>query len=233
MQKITFTKLGDYFIPPEYYPKPSKKVLPEWYKNHRPYVSEKPKEIIDGQITSTIKKCMPVFDVLTSGYTILTFQDISVTQNDGVTNFQTVTNAWSLEYHSSRQFQGHPHAGNLYGVPKWINPWSIKTPKGYSCLFINPVHNANSYTTIFEGIVDTDEYFNSVNFPFVLKDPKFEGIIPAGTPLVQVIPFKRDEWKMEEGNKKDLEEAAKNFGKLKSVFYEGYKRFFWSSKSFD
>lgn len=233
MQKITFTKLGDFFIDPEYYPKPSKKVLPEWYKNQKPYHTEKPKEIIDGNITSTIKKCMPVFDVLTSGYIISTFQDISVERSGEDILVKTVTNNPPLEHHTNWQFKGHPYEGNLLGVPKWINPWSIRTPKGYSCLFINPVHGANPYTIIFEGIVDTDEYINTVNFPFVFKDPKFEGIIPAGTPLVQVIPFKRDEWKMEQGDKKDFEDIVKNFGKLKTVFYEGYKRFFWSAKSFD
>lgn len=233
MQKIIFTKLGDFFIDPQYYPMPSKKVLPEWYKNTKPYLSDKPKEIIAGSITATIKKCIPVFDALTSGYIISTFQDISVERDNENIVVKTVTNNPPLEYHANWQFKGHPHEGNLFGAPKWINPWSIRTPKGYSCLFINPVHGANSYLTIFEGIVDTDEYINTINFPFVFKDPKFEGIIPAGTPLVQVIPFKRDKWRMKQGDNKDVKEIIKNIGKLKTVFYEGYKKFFWSAKSFD
>jgi len=233
MQRITFTKLGDFFIDPQYYPTPSKKVLPEWYKNTKSYLTDKPKEIIAGQTTATIKKCMPVFDALTSGYIIFTFQDISVERDGENIVLKTVTNNPPLEYHAKWQFNEHPHAGKLFGAPKWLNPWSIRTPKGYSCLFMNPVHGANSFTIVFEGIVDTDQYVNPVNFPFVFKDPHFEGIIPAGTPLVQVIPFKRDKWQLELGSDKDYQNVIKSVGKLKTVFYEGYKKFFWSSKSFD
>jgi hypothetical protein len=40
-------------------------------------------------------------------------------------------------------------------------------------------------------MVDCDGYFEYVNFPFFFHAPNFNGIIPAGTPLVQVIPIKR------------------------------------------
>jgi hypothetical protein len=233
MHKITFTQVGNFHIELEYHPKPSKKVLPDWYKNQKPYFSDKPKEIINGDKTSTIKKCMPVFDALTSGYVIVTHEEISIEKTtDGLVVSQA-SNNFSFDFHHKRQLVNLPYASNGLGVPKFLNPWSIKTPKGYSCLFINPVHGSNSYFNIFEGIVDTDEYVNPVNFPFILKDSNFEGIIPAGTPLVQIIPFKRDEWQMQKGDQIDQQQVVKNLSKLKTVFYEGYKKFFWSSKSFD
>ena len=34
--------------------------------------------------------------------------------------------------------------------------------------------------------------FEFINFPFVWNEPNFKGIVPAGTPLMQVIPIKRD-----------------------------------------
>jgi hypothetical protein len=40
-------------------------------------------------------------------------------------------------------------------------------------------------------LVDCDKYFEFVNLPFVWNEPNFHGILPAGTPLVQVIPIKR------------------------------------------
>ena len=33
-----------------------------------------------------------------------------------------------------------------------------------------------------------------INFPFFIKEG-FTGLIPYGTPIVQIIPFKRDDWK--------------------------------------
>jgi hypothetical protein len=35
----------------------------------------------------------------------------------------------------------------------------------------------------------TEEY---INFPFVFNEKNFSGILPAGTPLMQVIPIKKD-----------------------------------------
>jgi hypothetical protein len=43
------------------------------------------------------------------------------------------------------------------------------------------------------GIVDYPYYqYEYVNFPFVFNKPNFTGIIEAGTPLVQVIPIRKD-----------------------------------------
>ena len=50
-----------------------------------------------------------------------------------------------------------------------------------------------SVFTIMDGIVDTDSYNALVNFPFFLNDWSYEGLIPAGTPMAQVIPFKRED----------------------------------------
>jgi hypothetical protein len=33
-----------------------------------------------------------------------------------------------------------------------------------------------------------------VLFPFMMKN-NFSGVVPAGTPVVQIVPFKRDDWK--------------------------------------
>ena len=47
----------------------------------------------------------------------------------------------------------------------------------------------------------------AVQFPFLMKKTQHT-IIPKGTPIVQIIPFKRDDWKMcisEKPNKKDMQ----------------------------
>jgi hypothetical protein len=46
------------------------------------------------------------------------------------------------------------------------------------------------------SIVDTDRHPAPVNFPFFLRKD-FTGILESGTPIMQIIPFKREEWKSE------------------------------------
>ena len=89
-----------------------------------------------------------------------------------------------------------------------------------------------SVFTILDGIVDTDQYKAPVNFPFVLNDVKWEGIIPAGTPMAQVIPFKRESWEHKIGSDKERQEQEKITRKLKTLFFNSYKRQFWSRKEY-
>jgi hypothetical protein len=136
-----------------------------------------------------------------------------------------------ITFHPITQAPKHPSA-NSQGYPKWMNPWAIKTPKGYSTLFVQPMHRESVFT-ILPGIVDTDTYTATVNFPFVISDLKFEGMIPKGTPLVQVIPFKRDNWTLEFGSKKELEENYKITKNITLKFFDRYKSMFWTRKQFN
>lgn len=228
--EIIFTKALD-GVSDFYLPKPSSSFLPEWYKKTSSYMMDSKTAIQQNSTTGTIKKCIPVFDALTAGYIITTYADLHISKNNDNDIEYVLSSASLIEFHPTSQAPYAPYM-NQHKYPKWINPWSIKTPKGYSCLFINPVHKANKYFTILEGIVDTDQYSAPVNFPFVLNDINFEGVIPAGTPLAQVIPFKRDEWKMKVGDEKDVLSFQENSKKLSSHFFDRYKKMFWNRKSF-
>jgi hypothetical protein len=128
-----------------------------------------------------------------------------------------------------KQFYLHPSADE-FAAPKWSNPWGIKTPPGYSCLFKPPSYNPNPWFEILEGVVDTDTFFASVNFPFVLKSLEKEFMIPAGTPIAQVIPFKRDEWTHSISQDKEPHNSV--FSYINSQFFDRYKNMFWKKKSY-
>jgi hypothetical protein len=70
------------------------------------------------------------------------------------------------------------------------------------------------------------------NFPFTLNDVSWEGLIPAGTPVAQVIPIKRESWIMEFGNENDKEKHFKDKELIDSVFMNGYKKMFWKKKEY-
>ena len=116
---------------------------------------------------------------------------------------------------------------------KILNPWIIKTPPGYSCLFIPPVLNENDYFSIIPAIVDTDKFSHFVNFPIIInadKYPKFDMMFKQGTPYVQVIPFKRENWKMKIKSKKTKDIVKEGFG-FSLKFLHRYKNLNWHKKS--
>lgn len=225
--KITFTDtLG---VADEYAPVPATRVVPGWYKRTPEYVGGD-RIVRDGGTPHTVKKCVPVFDAMTAGYIITTYVDVQVTQRDGMPWYE-----WPLfdaiSFHPIVQAPDHP-ARNEAPYPKWTNPWAISTPPGTSCLFLPPMHNPNGMFTILPGVVDTDTYRTPVNFPFVLDDVKWEGLIPAGTPLAQVIPFRRDEWQMRLGNDGNRADSDRVTTRLRSVWFNSYKRYFWTRKQY-
>jgi hypothetical protein len=212
-------------------PQPAYKLLPNWYKELDSYIGLEKRPLNSGVgTTATIKKCMPVFDAMVSGYIITSPADVFVSiLEDGSQFFE-----WSaldlISFHPIIQAPTHPEV-NRHAYPKWVSPWSIRTPKGYSTLFVQPFHRESVFT-ILPGVVDTDEYYAPVNFPMVINDPEFKGLIPKGTPIVQVIPFKRDDWQMKLGGKEDLMLVVKNDQKLKTKFFDRYKNMFRQDKTY-
>ena len=113
---------------------------------------------------------------------------------------------------------------------KFTNPWNIETPKGWSVKFQNPANNWSNDIQLIEGVVDTDTYYNEVNFPYVWTGSEVgEFIIPRGTPLVHVIPFKRTEVKLEVG---EVDQAKKDniLKRMYTKHYDRYKTLFWHKR---
>lgn len=229
--KITFTnslQLSDYVIAS---PQPASQLVPEWYKKAPSYISGKKEPARDDFRTAnqTVKRCMPVFDAMTAGYIITTPCDIWVEMRDNIPFF-IWTDFNVIEWHPITQTVGHPATKDNLASPKFMNPWIIETPAGYSSLFITPSHQDIPFD-IMPGVVDTDTYKAPINFPFALKE-NFTGLIPAGTPMVQIIPFERKSWQMQIGGDKQIQEMRTILNKMQTVFWDRYKRFWWHKKEY-
>lgn len=191
-------------------PAPVKTVMPDWFaklamKHAGAHTSAKDfieKGLDVKNLRSqglTAKACMPMRDYMTSGYVIKTHADISFTVEEdaeGNENFWYVTTD-SQAVQTHRNFQ-LPSTGD--GVTrdyiKFINPWMVTTPPGYSCLFYPPEYLFEDRFQLFPAIVDTDKYDQAINFPGkLLKRGSF--IVNAGTPIMCVFPFKRDDFTSE------------------------------------
>ena len=246
-KEIEFSAHEDYFALKEDYPIQIKLNIPEWYKKLEHTIENR-----------TIKGCMPFLDTLTSGYLLKIPQDFNIKHNVDNKNekgeefkdsFQTfglhsmshLLNAKSInlnsgfDTHSLKQIEGSPFIEKNKNLPiyKIINPWKIKTPKGYSCLFVPPLNNTDDRFSIIPGIVDTDTFSNEINFPIVINGDKYsvlETLIKKGTPYVQVIPFKRDSWKITIKPRKPKEiQNSKLFYGLRILNI--YKEKYWNKKS--
>jgi hypothetical protein len=110
-------------------------------------------------------------------------------------NGQTVDAGWEFDKvlvsnHHAYQIAGHPA---LPRPPcKFHNYWTIATPPGWSCLFAPPLNRGRPVFETIAGIVDTDTYQSLINFPFLATAADGVYTLEKGTPLVQVIPFRRE-----------------------------------------
>lgn len=217
----------------DYIPKPipASKMLPEWYKNMPSYVDGIKIHNAQGA-NGTIKKCMPVFDTMTTGYLILLPCDVHISRdNSGMPEVTPSFGEKMVTDHSLGQAITFDIPKEYYRqLLKWTNFWKIKTPKGWSVMFVQPMHRDDLPFQILPGIVDTDEFVLSVQFPFLLKKD-FEGTLPKGTPIAQVIPFKRENWKAEYGSQTSLE-TQKFLDNHSSIFENRYKKTSWKKKNY-
>jgi hypothetical protein len=74
--------------------------------------------------------------------------------------------------------------------PKLVNPWRMETAPGWSTLMIPCYWEPSEDYTIVPAIVHTD-YYHAMNVVLnIIGDRPF--MIKQGTPIAQLIPFKRD-----------------------------------------
>lgn len=241
MKEIVFTSKHE--VEKEFLPRPAEAILPDWYVQMQAYGGFGPhhedqvgiKRVLkgNGEPNATIKKCVPVHDAITAGYILVTAGDIWVEMPAHENDQIYTTRGWfKVSHHANGQADKHPKVHEAKAIPKILNPWMIKTPPGYSSLIMPPMHNSNGYFECLPAVVDTDTYVSEINLPFNLIDPNFVGLIPAGTPMVQVIPFKRDSWEMKIGGEKEVKDAEEQGYRHTRFIFNVYKRLWWSKKEF-
>jgi hypothetical protein len=227
-----------YAISPE--PTPASKSIPEWYKKQPAYgVPEEDQNRLGGS-ASTIKRCMPIFDIINSGYIIYMPCDVFI----DATNPEKLE--WSLpkmagqikrdlvSSHSPSQVSHYPLEADKYhkDIFRIIPFWAVGTENGYSCLFTQPFHRDPLPFRTFGGIVDTDKFIADGHYSLQIEKG-FKGVIERGTPLVQVIPFKRDSFKMEIVDVAQSNEILTTQRiKIRSTFKNFYRNYMRSQKEY-
>jgi hypothetical protein len=238
MKQVVFrpaTKTAEQLLSP---PVPANGKRPSWYSRMPLFVrGQKTFGLIQGQHgmipNTTLRACMPFKEALTLGYLVLLEADLLVTKKENGFDF-----SWSVETdlvssHSPEQAPGLPEPfDGKPGVMKWSNEYTFSTPKGYSALYTHPMNRHDLPFRTFSGVVETDRYPLPVQFPFQMLDFSNDSlIIPKGTPVAQIMPFKRDNF--ESSLVKANEEETRKAGfVLHSLISSAYKTLWWVKKTY-
>jgi hypothetical protein len=211
-------------------PKPASKFMPSWWKESNIDVSEN--EGVNSIVKNlTFKSCVPFLDSLITGYMVSTHQDILV--EDDINDPSLPYLSWNI---GPEPLIVRPSTQNL-PVPAghsdvhfaWRFPYGVELPNGYSALFVHPLNRFDLPFTTLSGIIDKGVKWNG-KFTFWLKKD-FRGLIPAGTPYVQIIPFKSENWKSEKDD--DPDDVAAQMDHDRSRFFSGYyKKYIHYRKSY-
>lgn len=225
-----------------YPPVLAKSNLPSWYKKTKTYIRDdnaQNRMMNKNSNTYTIKKCIPVQDYLVSGYTFRAITDIQIyhlEQAEIDSHYCVLPTDW---------FRGHiigdhPHNqcpteidGKKFHYVKIFSGWGIKTPPGYSCMIYQNFYDFNFPIKFMPAIIDTDTFNESIGLIgyITTNNPNFE--IKAGTPLVNIYPFKRDDWEMERKFELNPEKFAVFKRYASQHFKNIYRNLFHSKKQFD
>lgn len=199
----------------------AKRFIPPWYR-----------DIAASTETDNVKKCVPFLDALTFGYVQTTWADIDVVVAPELEVASVVDYGKppQLSYRDTTDIAIGPEYHQIEFV--WKRYWAIELPKGYSALITTPLNRTHLPFLTLSGIVDFDSYQHMQvgNIPFFIKRD-FVGVIPAGTPMFQIIPIKREEWTS------DIQNYDETFWTKKTEELESsegyYKKQFWNRKKFD
>jgi hypothetical protein len=192
-------------------PTPAKFLTPQWFKELPSTVEDSPMTVQPSNLT--LKTNLPFVDPFSLGYMAVSPYDIELLDRRETLPVEMKNNPTvgvpespALDF----SYPGYPiieqsdfvhHFGwkvptGFYDdVPYSWNFWfTIHTPPGYSVLITNPLNNNTLPWFTTNIVVDTDKNLVLDALPFFISKSASLGIIPKGTPLFQIIPFKRDNW---------------------------------------
>lgn len=198
---IKFEAQTDYIFNVGEKPIPAVKLIPDWWKTIPKYSTGKFE--LSPYATVTVKQCAPTIDMFSSGYILTLWADVMVTQTESGPYVKWAVNQPVFNVWDKQQISHFPAPVGFNNVAfKYMHGWNIITPPGYSTLFIHPPAYESLPIKAIPGIVDTDILDSPINCPIFIKEG-FEGVIEKGTPIVQLIPFKRENWISEYSNPGD------------------------------
>lgn len=202
-------------------------VRPEWW------LKQKGLEVKD-----RFHNCPGMTDLMHAGYIIPAFTDLHLKCNSAGTVLKTLNRpsvemGIQLEPMSQKLVAGVHTPTDIAFQPFKIQlPWAIFARKGYSAYVLPATFHSPFLDDIYvyPGIVDYDG-FTTINFIFSMKRA-CEVEIPAGTPLLQVLPYKRETYSADVAAA-NPDEMAYYQGGFPTRVRSAYRKFFHKRKRYN
>ena len=178
----------------------AKSIQPDWWKTIKVGMDVQSKRV------TTIRACPAMDDWLKSGWYLLANRDFHIIAGHGKddtdsTCFHTaVTGSYASPSHPNLQMgNAFEYMGEdelVRDAFKMRNPWNVVTPPIYSTLYLDPFLFQNKFFATWQGVIDTDTFNSNMDNAQIIFYPKVDHsfTIKKGTPLCQIIPYKREEW---------------------------------------
>jgi len=211
-------------------PKQSKHFIPEWFKQMPSNRDSGPAGF--GKSFASAKVCPSFPDFFSQGYIIPAWQDFKIKYDKSKETYEyEMPSAYFpiIGTHHNKQFLDHAEA-QVNGIPvdfifKLTSPWKVITQKGYSILQIPLFYHFDNKFNALPGVIDAD-ILHDINIQITYPENTTELFIKRGTPLVMLIPFKRQNYNLEvryqtDDDIKKIEKAKIN---LHSMFFGSYRR---------
>jgi len=228
MNILNFNSVGDYM--PDI--KPAKSYIPDWYKDIKGYNKNNLKfKDKENNPALNLKSCIPFLDSFSTGYIVELAQDLYVETKDGGPYIHWLSKPDPLsirEVGDNIIPTPHGYSGNHF---IWNYPHILNAKKGYSAIVTHPFNRHDLPFVSLTGIIDIDVLVGNGNIPFFIQEG-FEGLIPRGTPILQIIPFKRESWKINKDDSLIEKNNKENIDKSRSMV-GWYKINRWQKKEFN
>ena len=200
-------------------PIPASKMMPDWWKRSKIHIVE------GGQPGISLRSCPAMHDWLATGYYVVANRDIQCIyeENESGGVWFTYTPATeedpqpqsSPSHHKSQimgdNFSFHRSDGveKGYDAFKFRVPWYVTTQPGYSALYLDPFLHQNKYFRTWQGLMDTDMFNTTTDNGQIIMYPTVDKsfTIKKDTPVVQIIPYRREQWVASYG----LKDPTNNF----------------------
>jgi hypothetical protein len=189
-------------------------------------------KLLNGMANKTAKKCIPLFDGICAGYVVPLWCDVlvEVKKDMPVISWRIPQDVFQLHGESAHTLP--PPLGFNNHVFKFLTYFRIETPRGYSINVQPPAGHYQLPFRVIPAVIDSDRSVIDNNFPCWVQDG-FEGIVEKGTPIAQVVPFKRTDWKAEMSLTTPEEHHRYSAIGFQSNIINNYVRNIWSKKGYD
>jgi hypothetical protein len=192
----------------EFPPIPARKALPEWFKQMSPSIELPPgtsrfpfgisKALKLSNVNATIRRCPGIISYFSEGYLVPLWSDFLV-QIRGKTVYCAGSNELGKASPHSKEMQYNTMPlpdDYLEDSVKFLNPWKVRTPPGWSVLVSQPFYHFEQRFTALTGVIDSDVYHHlHVNTFFRKGDRDHQ--LKMGMPFLHVMPFERKDLELE------------------------------------